>query len=560
MTVAAVVRELKDQNEDFEWYPTTDEMINVVKTDMLKYFYDYKGPHDKKIKVHIPVNVLDCGAGDGRVVAELANGGEKYAIEKSQTLIDLMPEDIFIIGTEFFQSTLIDKKVKVLFSNPPYSEYTQWAEKIIIEANASMIYLILPTRWRESESIKDALKLRDANCKIIHTTNFMNAERSARATVDILSIKLFQSRYGNRHDILHTDPFNIWFEQTFQFEADKEKRGEHEKETYRKTTLKDRLEGQLTTGKSLVPALVELYNHEMNHLQKMFISISELDADILKELNVSVRGLKESLQQRIDGLKNRYWKELFNNYERITKRLTHASRETMLEKLTAHTSIDFTESNVYAVTIWVIKNANKYFDTQLVDLVEKMVDKANITLYKSNKRLYSDQDWRCSWGSWRTPENLRDFGLELRIVLHNIGGIAGGHSWEHQNGLNSRAHRFLDDLAAVAGNLGFVLPSWVNSHQVVDEWRSNKKVEFYMNRAENKILMQVKAFKNGNLHIKFNQDFIRTLNVEFGRLKGWLTNHIQASEELNIPVEFAEKVFKGNFHLPTGTGLLMLGM
>jgi hypothetical protein len=94
----------------------------------------------------------------------------------------------------------------------------------------------------------------------------------------------------------------------------------------------------------------------------------------------------------------------------------------------------------------------------------------------------------------------------------------------------------------------------------VDEWESNKKVKFYINRAENKILMQVKAFKNGNLHIKFNQDFIRTLNIEFGRLKGWLTNHIQASEELNIPVKFSEKVFKGNFHLPTGKGFLMLGM
>lgn len=561
MTVAAVVRELKDQSEDFEWYPTTDEMINVVKADMLKYFYDYEGPHDKKIKVHIPVNVLDCGAGDGRILDKLANGGDKYAIEKSRTLIDLMPEDVFIIGTEFFQSTLIDKKIKVLFCNPPYSEYTQWAEKIILEANASMVYLILPTRWQESEPIKDALKLRDAECKIIHTTDFMNAERSARATVDILSIKLFQSKYGNRHDILYEDPFDVWFEQTFKFNADKKERGKHEKETVRNTTLKDQLDKQLTTGKSLVPALVELYNHEMEHLHKMFVSISRLDADILEELNVSVKGLKESLQQRIDGLKNRYWKELFNNYERITKRLTHASRETMLEKLTSHTSIDFTESNVYAVTIWVIKNANKYFDTQLVNLVEKMIDKANIVLYKSNKRLYTDQDWRSSWGSHCIPENLRDFGLELRIILHNVGGInSGDHSWDYSNGLNSRAHRFLDDLAAVAGNLGFILPSWVNSRQVVDEWRSNKKVEFYMNKAEKKMLMQVKAFKNGNLHIKFNQEFIRMLNIEFGRLKGWLTNHIQASEELNIPVEFAEKFFKGNFHLPTGTGLLLLGM
>jgi len=71
--------------------------------------------------------------------------------------------------------------------------------------------------------------------------------------------------------------------------------------------------------------------------------------------------------------------------------------------------------------------------------------------------------------------------------------------------------------------------------------------------------MTVKAFKNRNMHIKFNQDFIRTLNVEFGRLKGWLTNHIQASEELNIPVEQTEQFFKSNYRLTQGNGLLQIG-
>lgn len=136
MTVAAVVRELKDRSEDFEWYPTTDTMVDIIKSDMLNYFHDYEGPWDKKVKILSRIDVLDCGAGDGRVLSKLSNGGNKYAIEKSKTLINLMPEDIFIIGTDFFQSTLIDKKVKVLFCNPPYSEYAQWAEKIITEANS----------------------------------------------------------------------------------------------------------------------------------------------------------------------------------------------------------------------------------------------------------------------------------------------------------------------------------------------------------------------------------------------------------------------------------------
>ena len=61
--------------------------------------------------------------------------------------------------------------------------------------------------------------------------------------------------------------------------------------------------------------------------------------------------------------------------------------------------------------------------------------------------------------------------------------------------------------------------------------------------------MTVRAYKNGNIHIKFNQKFLRKLNVEFGRLKGWLRNHKQAADELNIPEKEAREFFKTNFVL-----------
>ena len=56
-------------------------------------------------------------------------------------------------------------------------------------------------------------------------------------------------------------------------------------------------------------------------------------------------------------------------------------------------------------------------------------------------------------------------------------------------------------------------------------------------------LFEAKAYKNGNVHIKFNQTFICRLNVEFGRLKGWIKSPKEAAQELDVPLEKAEKSF-----------------
>jgi len=215
----ALVKELKGLNEDFEFYPTTQAMINVIKKDMVKYFNNYE--EGKTVLSHSAV--LDCGAGDGRVCGQLANGGKKYAIEKSKRLIEAMPDDVFIVGTDFFQSTLIDKEVDVIFCNPPYSEYIQWAQKVIREANSKMIYLILPQRWADSADIKKAIESRKATYTIIGSDNFLDAERSARAKIDIISIRMTDGNYSYGRDQKRTDPFDIWFEENFKLEADKEK-------------------------------------------------------------------------------------------------------------------------------------------------------------------------------------------------------------------------------------------------------------------------------------------------------------------------------------------------
>ena len=47
----ALLKELKDTGQDFEWYPTTDAMIRIVARHMKK-----------------PGSILDVGAGDGHPV------------------------------------------------------------------------------------------------------------------------------------------------------------------------------------------------------------------------------------------------------------------------------------------------------------------------------------------------------------------------------------------------------------------------------------------------------------------------------------------------------------
>jgi hypothetical protein len=45
---------------------------------------------------------------------------EKYGIEKARAQSDdLIRKGVFIIGRDFFDTTLIDKKFAAIFSNPP---------------------------------------------------------------------------------------------------------------------------------------------------------------------------------------------------------------------------------------------------------------------------------------------------------------------------------------------------------------------------------------------------------------------------------------------------------
>lgn len=542
------INDLKEHGQDFEWYPTTDTMIDVVFTCMTSVS-----------------SVLDIGAGDGRVLERLdkltkqyaalkyehdhyhnyPRSIEKYAIEKAKIHIENMPPDIAIVGTDFMLNSIFDKKVDTVFCNPPYSEYEAWAVKTIKEADAKTVFLVLPQRWKDSKLIEDALKRRKSMALPIWSGTFADADRAARGTVDIIKIvlKSESDRYSGYNEDNDTDPFNVWFDEHFSDFAALEHVKEKDEDGEKKPSYK-----HIVKGQNIIEHLHQFYVKEMNSLLSNYKNLSKLDAALLDELGVSVRGIKSALKQKIEGTKTKYWQELFDNLDKITDRLTSSSRQTMLEKMRARCNVDFSIENAYAVVLWVIKNANGYIDSQLVEVFKELSEPECVKNYKSNQRVWQRGEWR------RDHEGKHShYKLEYRIITSKHTAIdESSYSYRRTRGLAEVCHKFIGDIMTVAHNLGFISQ---NDSEYMS-WSSGKKNLFY--GSDGDILLEVKAFKNGNLHFRFGQKFMKAFNVEASRLLGWIHTTQEAAEELEYDIEFVESRFQSNMLLGVRDGQKLL--
>lgn len=523
------VESLKNSNQDFEWYPTPPEMIEVVATDLLD---------QRRIE-----SVLDIGAGDGRVLNYLScalqdNGTniQKYAIEKARPHISSMDKSIFMIGTDFNDQNLIDKKVSAIFCNPPFSEYESWVVKIIKEANASIIYFVIPERWSKSEKIQEAIAGRGkfVSQEVLGAFDFDKGDRGTNYHVKVEILKVTLSIHGVN------DPFDDWFDTHFKLDINKTSKSNNEIRCDIYDNLQEQIKNDLVPGSDLITGLVAMYNSDMEDLIHSYQSICKIDSSLLEEMDICQHHLKSSLRLKISSLKEAYWLEFFNRLDKITSRLASETRKRMLAKLTSHTSIEFNKMNAYAVTEWAIKNADDYIEEQFLTITERIFKTVDTINYKSNQRTFKDDGWR--YNTCHKDHVVLDY----RVVLKNFSAIYNGnYSYESFNGLTESAARFLDDILVMAYNLGFdVLGQETHSSF---EWSSGKKHTFhYKEMGTGKLLplMEAKAFINGNIHFKFNKLFILKLNVEFGRLKGWIKNKEEAFKEMGDIFSNMDNSFK----------------
>jgi hypothetical protein len=532
--VSTLVEKLKQSNQDFEFYPTTQSMIDKVYGHMASCRY-------RNHRSSNGYSILDIGAGNGAFLKAAKKHeleAELFAIEKSEVLIRELVTFAKVIGTDFYAQSFLNKKANVIFCNPPYSDYVTWATKIIRESSNVDIYLVIPQRWRDNAEIAHALEFRKAKAIVIHSDNFLEADRKARAYVDIIYIKM------------PADADELFEEFFFErFGGLKEKAKSAPEDIARQETEKRKKRQGLVKRDGLVGALVELYNLELAELQSNYDKAATMDQEVLQALGLEIRAIITVLREKLDTLKNEYWDEVFKRLDTITTRLTNKNRRNLLNTIGGLKAVDFTAENIYAIVLWIMEHANKYLDKQILEMFDRLLCPESLRNYKSNQRVFDKGEWRYR----QAPENMSHVSLDFRILLTRAGGISAGYSGYS---LSTYAEETVGDLLTLANLLGFNTyttdANWLESEFNNDgelvtkkrEWDSGVRQLYKTTDGED--LLEVKAFYNGNLHLRLSQKLCIALNVAVGKLRGWLRNHDEAREEFG---EVAEQYFDNSYSI-----------
>lgn len=565
MTTATLVKELKENNEDFEFYPTTKEMIKCIYNridgsagnildigcgtcNFKKYFdefnhqatLEYDSQYDKWLQTNRDKSAPSRGF--------IKNYHKYYVIEKSQILLKKLDKNIIVLGTDFNSTLLLDKKAETYFCNPPYSQYEDWTCRIISEGNFKKAYLIIPQRWETNETIQTTIKNTNSRTKIIGEFDFCNAERNARAKVHIVEIdkRSYSTSYGyNDRDLkdFEENAFNKWFDETFKM-RDSSTENKYEYEIEKDET--ERIKHEIVNSKSKGQLLVDLYNAEQLKFFEHFKAISSLDVDILETIGIKKEAVKEALKQKCKSLKSRYWKIVFDEFEEITDRLTSTTRNEMFNRFLELQTVDFTLENIYPLILWVIKNANGYYDDQLINFFKKLSSPENVRQYKSNKKVFELDQWRHT--SFKNPDKISHYTLDYRIIMSSPFKT----DWHGNLEVGYETKDRLQDIFTIAKNLGFEiglcdLPKCFGEECSVLYKGSDKK------------FMSYRVYKNGNMHVKFDIEFAKAMNVEVSRLLGWIRHKEDIKNEFPDQLaKDAEKYFKANKFINIASSNLLL--
>lgn len=522
-----ILQELKEQAQDFEWYPTTQEMINCIISFLNE---------ERNFKYHCK-SILDIGAGDGRVLKQFhrAFDTQSYMIELATKHIENYDFG-FVIGRDFYTTSLIEKDVDLIFSNPPYSEYEEWASRIIKEGNAQFIVLILPCRWKNSQKIKLALSSRksiEKEPKILKSFDFENAERKARAKVDIVLIQTTKGDFDKQ------DVFAEFLENEFGLDFDKIKKYRYEQERKEADSLES--EVKALTKNNIIDYLVDKYNGELREFTQGLKHLKDIHPKLLSCLDIDKNKLIKAIKEQLKGLKALYWWALFNELEVINSKLIQRYRDYLSFRIASEAGVEFTKENIHSIVIWLIKNANSYIESSYCDFFDRMAREGNALKYKSNERFVTDE--------WRY--NREDFikqahKLDYRIVITRA----------------TNDYEIVDMIEVIANNLGYAnsLKSDLKfiNYYGKEAFQGGSKGTIYTQTGE--VLLEFKAYKNNNVHIKFNKDFMSELNLAVGKLRQWLRNKDEARAEFKgVKEKSLKKIFDKSLRLNLAQMPLCLG-
>lgn len=568
------IKHLKNNDQDFEFYPTTQEILELIKIDMFnsftttkrdKFFIKHNSSEPKIYETGLflkncndnHIEILDVGAGDGNALNNLGdflNGNKfndesywrdlpeneylnyntdnyqikvcKNAIEKSHILTsEYKTNRIRFVGADFFELDLQNKKYDVIFSNPPYSIYKSWISHLLSNIfGKPIIYLVIPTSWKTDERIVSLLSIKNGfNCKTLGIFNFKNAERIANVEVDILKIEVIEEKNNIKDDI------SKLFESNFK-RTDSEILIEQD----------SRHNSNINEFKSdYANFLFNEYNKEIETLNKSLIEISYVSLPSLQEIfGMNLQGIILKYNELRKKIKHQYWNKIIQKVCLIEKRMIKKYRDNLMESI-IDKSLDFNLSNIYFIISEVIKISSENLNKQTLDVYNSLLLSSPVEKYKSNKRMFIDNNI-----------DLKDERIKLtpRIVIENgrwKKALEVNYKDEVTGFLSSYFKEKLSDLMIVFKNIGF--DSSFNLDTETWIAGKNKLIKgLYLNSEI--ILMEVKPFLNGNVHIKLNKELLLKFNVIKGLLEGWINNVSEIIDEFDIDENTAIKLMQDHIN------------
>lgn len=592
-----LIQTLKDNNQDFEFYPTTNEILvkiaNTLK-DSLSKDHNYRQTND--------FTILDVCAGNGNALSALKQHLEEekeigfinlQGIEKSPILYGTWDESIKLVGTDFFQENLYNKTADILFCNPPFSQTETWFKRLLDNCSSRIkhIFFVCPSKQGLSDKYRDmfddfrfnkdkhnkhGIQMTVLQNEHSESFSFKTADRSARVETVVLHIDL--SKYAHLRYVERTDE-DALFKQYF---PELQNKLEHTEDySYRQQEREDRdaainaLMLEQTGEQDLVRILVDAFNKERNEFLDAYNKLNDVPILLLNKLNIDLSKAKKLLFKTLKELDSTYWGKLLQLYEPLKQKLTSQSIN-LLMNYVSERNISFTYDNCLAVTLLAIQKTNDMIVGQLLDKYKHWAEVGNYKSYKSNQRLFNEGYFKdCvepedlnvqgvhsagpKWGN--TPlEKIMPFGigerkkLEYRIVDCHLSFKNGCYSWNNFD-INSSGMRAVNDIIVIARNLGYAV---TNFEQVCDY---GDRISVFATDRNGKeiVLFDFKVFKNGNAHFFLNKGLMIDIMLVVGKHLGWIHNKEQAVDDLGITSEEYDNAVK-DLHLVSPASIKGLPM